>query len=271
MAALAGVAIFPVLVTVGASPLAALALAILLPVITPALVARCALRGTGISWPAPPPPHDAVAPPVLRAGLIIFVSQVSAIAVFQTDVIIVSAWGGPMAAGRYEVCARLMSLPVMLQGMLLGALWPAFAQGWAAGDLAWVRKTYRRALLLTLCILLPLVFLLAGASKKIIPLWTGNSAFDPDQRLIWCYALFVGSSLWAGLHATALNAIGSIKLPALIAATQGVLNLVAVLSVLSRGVWAIALASGIVALVVNGAPLYLAWNQASRERVRSPA
>ena len=265
-AALLGVACFPLLIVMGLSPIYALASAVLLPIIVPAIIARQVLMTAGITWPSTRIATKTFFPRVLGIGTIILVSQVSAVVIFQTDIIIVSTFHGPGAAGQYAICARILSIPVLVQAMFLGALWPAFGQSWAAHDDSWLQSTYFRALVATVGVLLPLVVVLALFSGELAKLWTGRTSFHPETRLVWSYALFSLSSLWAGLHATVLNAVGKVRAPALIAAVQAMVNLVAVLSVASRGVWAIALASGIVALATNSIPLYLHCRWAMNER-----
>lgn len=282
IASLLAVATFPFAVGQGVPLLTALAFTLTIPLVVQAAMAWWELHRCGFRWPVirtNPAVTAAIAvgaqvgptlSAVVIAGLAIFLSQVSSVIVFQTDIIILSAYSGPLPTASYEVHARLLSIPLVIQGIALASLWPAFAQGWSQGDMAWVTSTYRRAVLICCLGMIPMVVVLALALPWLIPLWTGVDTLSADPALTWFYVLFVASSLWAGLNATCLNAIGKVRFTAVIAASQAVLNLLVVLLVVKWGGWAIAAASGVVALVVNAIPLFWWWRRSVKERITVP-
>jgi O-antigen/teichoic acid export membrane protein len=238
----------------------AMTVAILMPVVLPTVYAVIRMVRNGHGWLLTARPDLRRAFIILRAGLLLLVSQIAAVAVFQTDVLLVSAWHGPTASATYEACARLVGIGVMAQGIILAALWPAVAQGWAQHDRTWVVAAYRRALVISLVVLLPACVLAAIFAEPLFHLWTGNQlTFDP--WLLTGYTFFTATTLWAGVHATCLNAVGSVRAPALIAAVQALVNVAAALAVVGWGPWAVAWASAGSALMVNTWPLWHQWNQ----------
>ncbi len=234
----------------------AVAIAVLLPTAAPAIYAVARLRRLGHDWLLASRPEWRSAMTVIRAGVFFLVSQVAALVVFQTDVILVSMWHGPQAAASYEACARLVGLAALVQGVALAGLWPAVAQGWAQSDHAWVRSAYSRARLATVALLAPLALAAAVFIEPLFYLWTGDRTLDFDPRLVWGYAAFTLSTLWANLHAMCLNATGDERHPALVALLQAGLNFVLCLAMVHVGPWAVAWTSAGVAVATNGYPLY---------------
>lgn len=282
LVSLLAVATFPWMIGVGAPLLVALTLTLVLPLVAQAAMAWWELWRAGFAWPflrnnvlqemenvSTSGSRVPTLAGVVTAGLAIFLSQVASVIVFQTDIIILSAYAGPLPTAVYEVHARLLSIPLVIQGIALASLWPALAQGWAQGDMAWVVSMYRRAMMVCGLGMIPLVVIAAAAMSWLIPLWTGSPVLSADPWLTWSYATFVISSLWAGLNATCLNAIGKVRFTAVIAGIQAVLNLVAVLLVVQWGAWAIAAASGIIALSTNAIPLFWWWRKSMKSKMAS--
>jgi O-antigen/teichoic acid export membrane protein len=105
----------------------------------------------------------------------------------------------------------------------LGALWPALAQAHAQGDRAWIAMTYRRGMLMTMVLVMALCSI-AGCMESLVPLVLGTAA-GPSPTLCWGLVAFSAASLWSGLHAQCLNALGQVRGPALLALIQAGINL----------------------------------------------
>lgn len=261
LSSIIGVFVFYLLSRLGLSPIVGLAIAALLPIFSGAVVGTVELRLAGLDWlHRRGHANDNTYQFLVGNSLIMFGSQVASLVIFQTDVIIVSIVSGSIEAAKYELCARLLLIPSMIQGVLLGALWPAVGQAWSERDLPWIRRTYWKMLIFTLVVMIPGLLIASLTSSPLIRFWTGQVTLIPDQRLVWSYCLLAASSMWAGLHATSLNAIGSIRFPASIAGLQAALNLVVVLHFAASGGWAVALSSACVSLTVNALPLFLRWH-----------
>ena len=260
------------LLVVGGIPLAAawgfplmvgLALAIVPPILAPAVWAWWRLSQTDLQWARPTLVGDRTSLfPVLRAGLMLFVSQIAALIVFQTDVILVSITNGPIEAARFATCARLLSIPILAQGIILAALWPALAQAHAQGDHRWIARSYRKMLRVTLGVIMPLSLVLALASQWIILRWSGAAEAVPERGLVCAYFIFSLTALWANIHAQCLNASGKLMLPAMVGLIQAAINLVAVIvAVRFWGAEGVAWASAACAVVTSVIILPIAWNR----------
>ena len=205
----------------------------------------------------------------MAGGAWLFASQVAALVVFQTDVLVVSALLGPLAAGSFQATARLFAQVVMVQGILLAALWPALATAWAQGDLPWIRAIHRRAAGLTLGILVPLCLAGALLAGPVVRLWTGDARLAPGPWLAAGLALGCATALWAGLHAYCLNATGATRGPAILALVQAALNLPA--TVVAAHLWGgagVAWASALCALCTSVPVLTWQYRRRMTERQR---
>lgn len=220
----------PLSVWMGFPLLAGLSFAVLAPVVIPSIWSWYRLTDKEYSWLLPRLTGDRSG---LRscfyAGFAFFISQIAALAVFQTDILVIGISEGPVEAARFSTCAKLLAIPLLIQGVILTALWPAFAQAAAQSDIHWIRIAYRRLIMITFLGLMPGALLLAVFSPQAIDLWTGSSEAVPRWGVVCGYLVFVLSSLWANPHAQGLNAVGRLRLVTIVALVQGILNVVAVL------------------------------------------
>ena len=165
---------------------------------------------------------------VVSASSALFVSQLAAILVFQTNIVIIGRLGGLTEAALMDACLRILTVPLMAQSIVLAAIWPALAQAHAQGDHAWVERTYRRGVKMTVGLMI-LCLLIAAATPWLTPLLLGTHGPRPHWSLVAGLFCFVCCSLWGGLHAQCLNALGLVRGAAVLAVLQAALNLPAII------------------------------------------
>src|SRR5229473_8489442 len=73
--------------------------------------------------------------------------QISICLAFLSDNIIVAHVISASAVAQYAVPQRMFGIVSILIGLLLGPLWPAYAEAVARGDYEWARRTFRRSIL----------------------------------------------------------------------------------------------------------------------------
>jgi O-antigen/teichoic acid export membrane protein len=117
---------------------------------------------------------------IIRSGSQIWIAQISAIAVFQTDLIIVAQLFGAQEVAIYGVVLRLFTIIAWLQGAFLYPLWPAYAEAAARGDRAWVLMTFRRSVVFSLIMSLVVGGMLAISMPYLVKMWINqNSQINP--------------------------------------------------------------------------------------------
>ena len=134
-----------------------------------------------------------------HVGFLFFALQVAVVVAFQSDVLVAAAVLGPDAAATYAVTLRMFMLVPSLVGLVLLALWPAYTEAIARGDISWVRHTLRRSVIAASAASLASSALLVVAGPALIGLLTGDRIHPP-------FALLIGAAIWAVVNAT-FNAV----------------------------------------------------------------
>ncbi|MGC1370947.1 MAG: oligosaccharide flippase family protein [Candidatus Sulfotelmatobacter sp.] len=118
-------------------------------------------------------------------GGMFFVIQIAALLLFQTDNLIIAHYLGAAAVTPYSVTWRLFTYTMIFQMLATPSYWPAYAEAFARGDHAWVRRSFpanfRITVASTLVLVLPLVFF----GQWIIRKWAGELAVPSPHLLLW--------------------------------------------------------------------------------------
>jgi O-antigen/teichoic acid export membrane protein len=165
-----------------------------------------------------------IATKIIRSGLQVWVVQISAIAVFQTDLIIVTQLFGAQEVAIYGVALRLFTIVSWLQGAFLHPLWPAYAEAAIRGDRAWVLKTFWRSAIISLMISLAFGGALAIAMPYIIKLWINQNSQVDLLLLIGMVSTSVLTAVGNAIGILA-NGLGQIKFQSLTAPVFALFNL----------------------------------------------
>jgi O-antigen/teichoic acid export membrane protein len=135
---------------------------------------------------------------IFGSGSKFFLIQLANLIVWNSDNIVIAHFRGAAAVTPYSITWRLACYITALQTLAVPALWPAYSEAYARGDIQWVGKTYRRVHWATVALLT-----LGGAcvllwGKSIIRLWAGPVAV-PDT---WTLRLMC---VWMAVFAFSLN------------------------------------------------------------------
>ncbi|MCF6177767.1 MAG: oligosaccharide flippase family protein [Geopsychrobacter sp.] len=157
-------------------------------------------------------------------GVLFFVLQISGIVAFQADNLIIAHYLGAESVATYSVTFKLFSIPPIILGFFIPALWPAYAEASSRGDKNWVRDMFTKSLRLSLWINLPLTLLLVGAGPWIISKWAGDIVAPS-------FALIAGLGLWSVLNvlggnfSALLNGLHIVRFQVITASLMAVANI----------------------------------------------
>jgi O-antigen/teichoic acid export membrane protein len=179
---------------------------------------RPALRPTSKSF------DRSVASKILRSGLQIWIAQISAIAVFQTDLIIVTQLFGAQEVAIYGVVLRLFTIISWLQGAFLYPLWPAYAEAAARGDRAWVLTTFRRSIIISLAMSLTIGGALSIAMPYLVKTWINQNAQVDPLLLVGMVSTAVLTTVGTAISILG-NGLGKIRFQATMAPMFALTNL----------------------------------------------
>jgi O-antigen/teichoic acid export membrane protein len=166
------------------------------------------------SWPLV---NSAAMKRILGTGIMFVVLQLGQSISFASDKLIIARLLGAVAVADYSVYERVFGVGSNLMLVMLLPIWPAYAEAWARKDTAWVRKTLKRSLALSLGISTAFGILIVLLGPLIVSLWTRKNV--PVQPIvlyglaIWCVIQCTQNALAMllnGLHVIRVQVISSI-------------------------------------------------------------
>jgi O-antigen/teichoic acid export membrane protein len=86
---------------------------------------------------------------IANEGGYFFILQIAGVVIFSTDGFIVLHYFGQTEFAKYSLLAKLFQVAPALASVWFAALWPAYSEAIARGDLNWVRRTLVRSTILS--------------------------------------------------------------------------------------------------------------------------
>lgn len=133
--------------------------------------------------------HRDSARQVLHTGLFFFLLQVGMTFTYSSDNLIIAQFLGPEAVTRYAIPYQMFNFGVVIFNVFFGALWPAYGEAIARGDMIWVKKTLSRSLKMVFLSTLTISVFLILLGNNLLSLWVGP---DISMSLL----LSIGYGLW---------------------------------------------------------------------------
>lgn len=122
------------------------------------------------------------------------------------------AWfGGYSASAAFAILQRLFGMVQQSHQLLLGPLWPAYAEAAVRGERAWVAHSFRVSLALTAATA-ALVAGLTALLPWLTPFWLGPAAPVPGPALAWLVGGWAIASLFSQALSFLLLGLGRLKL-----------------------------------------------------------
>ena len=208
---------------------------------------------------------------VAGTGALFFVLQLAAALAYASDNFIIAQLLGAPAVAEYAVPEKLFALLSMAMAMALGPLWPAYGEAIARGDVAWVRSTLKRSILMAASITALGALALVLVGRALIELWVGHAVSVS-------FGLLVALAVWktietAGIAvAMYMNATRLLRMQVVIAVSTCVAAIALKLTLVpmlgpAGVVWAMALAY----LVFAGIPYTVFLHRMRRDGLRVEA
>ena len=170
---------------------------------------------------------------LLSSGWAFLLIQIAAIVVFSSDNIVVAHYLGAAEVTPYSVTWRVVGLGTILQSLLFPALWPAYAEAQARGDVMWIRRTFSAAMRGTVALNVAWAATLIVFGRLAIRLWAGPAAVPP-------LSLITAMAIWGIIGATTtaqsclLGALNRMRTQAVLSVMAAALNLAISLVLVTR-------------------------------------
>jgi O-antigen/teichoic acid export membrane protein len=162
---------------------------------------------------------------LLKTGFQFWIAQVSAILIFQTDLIIVAHLFGASSVGSYGVTLRLFSLIIYSSSSFIIALWPAYSEALAKGDFNWIIRTFKISVAISFIYSVCVGILLVIFSDQILTFLVNKEAV-PDSGLLLAMLFTTVLNSVAQCVAMLVNGLGELKLQTIIAPVSAISNIV---------------------------------------------
>lgn len=168
-----------------------------------------------------------------KSGAFFLVLQIVAAVTYGSDSIIIAQRLGATSVSQYAVPEKMFSLVSAMLAIALAPLWPAYSEAFVSGDRAWIRRTFRRALLLSTATAAAASIALIVLSPWLMSKWIAG-AIAPS------FLLLLGLGIWktveAGGNAVAmyLNGAGVIRFQVVVAIVTGLVAVVLKVALVDR-------------------------------------
>jgi O-antigen/teichoic acid export membrane protein len=127
---------------------------------------------------------------LLMTGGLFFGLQITAMLAWGLDQSLISAMRGPAAVAGFAVTARIFMLVSQPLVIWNAPLWSAYADAISQGDRAFVRRTFRRSLLITGALAIAGILSILAVGRSI---WD----FFTDGRIAYDHLLMLSFGAWA--------------------------------------------------------------------------
>lgn len=164
-----------------------------------------------------------VALTLLKDAGLFFVLQTTVSAVYNSDVVILSASTSPEDVAIYATTWRIFMLVTMVNSLILGPFWPAVSDAKARNDWAWIKAAYLRNLKRSMLASIALVTALVVFGNVFLQIWTAGRIQAPNYLLL-LLGLWVMLEGYGQCMAMLLNGLRILRLQLVVAALLLVLG-----------------------------------------------
>jgi O-antigen/teichoic acid export membrane protein len=140
---------------------------------------------------------------LLKVGLVFFILQIFTLLANASDNIILAQTMGASSVAQYEIVKKIFLFSMITQ-FIIQPLWPAFGEALAKGDMIWIKKTIKNALILSLGVNVIITLPLVLFGRQLISMWVG-SAYMPSWSLLIGFFMFTLLANYGGVMSTFLN------------------------------------------------------------------
>ncbi|MXV14242.1 lipopolysaccharide biosynthesis protein [Hufsiella ginkgonis] len=169
------------------------------------------------------------------SALLLFL-QLAAMICFQTDCLILAHYTTYAGVAQFTVAAKIFAIPMVILGVYLQSLWPAYAKAFSDGNWAWIKRVFLNSLFFAF--LGAVIFVAAiGLSKDLLVKYWLSGQMQISAALLAAFGLWAVVNSIDSNIATLLNGLKKLKLQAFWALIMVMANLTfSILLVKSYGV-----------------------------------
>lgn len=188
---------------------------------------------------------------ILRRAFPFFLLQIGTNISYNIDALIVAKYVAVGAVAEYATVQKIFSIPGIVIAAYLNAMWPAYSQAYAKGDMQWVRDQFRKSLRYVILGALLAASLLFWGLPYIMATWTKN-VVTVHSDVAMCFAIWTVLNALGGAQYALMNGIGAVSVQVKFMLMGTAINLL--LSILLTQAYG--LTGPIIGTIVSAAILY---------------
>lgn len=166
----------------------------------------------------------AIAKDLLSTGSMFLILQIALAVGYASDNIVISTVRGATAVADYSVPSKLFAVISGCVGMITVPFWPAIREAASIGDGAWVKRTFKRTILMIFVVTAAASMLLFATANVLIRYWTHNQLRASLPLLaalaIWTVVWGIGNFVW-----TFLNSLGALRFQVVVCSVAAAINI----------------------------------------------
>ena len=162
---------------------------------------------------------------LFKTGFQFWIAQISAIFIFQTDLIIVAKLFGASTVASYGVILKLFALIGLVQSAFVGPLWPAYTEALSRKDYCWIIKIFKKSVYISFIFSLIIGSFIVMFSPIIISSWFNKEYVIIENSLLLAMLFTSILNSIAQCIGILVNGLGKIRLQAFIAPISAIINL----------------------------------------------
>ncbi|MHB8354319.1 MAG: lipopolysaccharide biosynthesis protein [Burkholderiales bacterium] len=158
---------------------------------------------------------------IAKLGGLFFVLQLVGAFAMSADNFIIARILGVADVTVFSIPQRMFSVIILVSGVLMAPLWPAYGEAISRGDMPWVRHTLTRTLLGVFVLTTVVSAVLLLLSNRLILWWVGPS-IHPTFLLMLGLAIWTVMSCCGNALAMFLNGASIVRFQIIVASVFGV-------------------------------------------------
>lgn len=137
-----------------------------------------------------------------------FIVQITATIIFASISFIIARFYGPESVAMYHVANSIFNLPIMVISLYTAPLTPFVTQEYAKDNLAWIRRSLKKALYLSVMVSLGTIVMIL-ISPYIYKIWLGDKIEIPFELSVFI-GIYTIINILVNPLSSFMNAIGKI-------------------------------------------------------------
>jgi len=144
-------------------------------------------------------------------GGLALLAQLGASIMTTGPLFLLSSQFGAEAVAPFAITQRMLGGFSMVLSVAMSPLWPAYGEALARGDLKWIKATFKRSIVMSATIILPVFAVTTFYGIPIIKWWITEQKSVPDWSLLMACNVWMLFMAWNRACAMLLNGLNHFK------------------------------------------------------------